>query len=277
MKIKKVEQMAVIMLSRVLLLIIVLFNCENAFAMKEAKSLAIDKRLGVIVYSPYDVHKYVGYYGYQSSIIFSEDETIETMSMGDSTAWQMVPNGNRLFLKPIDPEATTNMTLITNKRIYYFELHGKEAKDINQDGLMFAIKFLYPDDQDSNSNSIATASASAAEPDLTNKSLYNFEYTISGPESVSPIKIFDDGKFTYFEFKDKNAELPAIFYSNEKGDEGIVNYRILGKYVVVESVRSRFTIRYGKDVVCVFNEALLNHLDKLNKSNGKSRIAKKRS
>ncbi len=267
--------MAVKMILR-LIIITFSFYSSIALAMKEPKSLAVDKRLGVIVYSPYDVHKYTGYYGYQTSIVFADDEVIETMSMGDSTAWQMVPSGNRLFLKPIDPDATTNMTLITNKRVYYFELHGKEAKDINEDGLMFSIKFLYPDDPNTN-NDIGSESYvnNAVEPDLSNKSLYNFEYTISGPESISPVKIFDDKKFTYFEFRDKNAELPAIFYSDNEGNEGIVNFRIVGRYVVIESVRARFTIRYGKDAVCVFNESLLKQLSETDKKNGKSSKTKR--
>lgn len=248
----------------------------NGYAMKEPKSLAIDRRLGVIVYSPFDVHKYTGYYGYQSSIIFSEDETIETMSMGDSTAWQMVPNGNRLFLKPIDPDATTNMTLITNKRIYYFELHAREARDIHEEGLMFAVRFLYPDDPDSAVGMQgATTSQTIGEPDLTNKSLYNFEYTISGPNSIAPIKIFDDGKFTYFEFRDKTSELPAIFYSDKQGNEGLINFRIVGRYVVVESIRERFTIRYGREAVCVFNEALIAELAATNKNPADSKNNKK--
>ena len=233
-----------------------IFSFSKANAMKEPRSLAIDRRLGVIVYSPYDVHKYTGYFGYQTSIIFAEDETIDTMSMGDTSAWQMVPQGNRLFLKPIDQDATTNMTLITNKRVYYFELHGKDAKDINEEGLMFAIKFLYPGDADSTSSLMSHASN--VEPDLSNKSLYNFDYTISGPDAISPVKIFDDGKFTYFEFKDKTAELPAIFYANKNGSEGLINFRIMGRYTVVESIRERFTIRHDSDVVCVFNEKLIN-------------------
>lgn len=246
---------------RLFICFMILWLPFKGYSMKEPKSLAIDRRLGVIVYSPFDVHKYTGYYGYQSSIIFSEDETIETMSMGDSTSWQMVPNGNRLFLKPIDPDATTNMTLITNKRIYYFELHAKEAKSIHEDGLMFAVRFLYPDDPDSTGlQGGALSSQVVGEPDLTNKALYNFEYTISGPNSIAPIKIFDDGKFTYFEFRDKTSELPAIFYVDKKGNEGLINFRIVGRYVVVESIRERFTIRYGKDAVCVFNEALIAEL-----------------
>jgi type IV secretion system protein VirB9 len=235
-----------------------ILSFTQAYAVKEAKPLAIDKRLGIIIFNPYDVHKFVGYYGYQSSIIFADDETIETMSMGDSTPWQMVPNGNRLFLKPIDQDATTNLTVITNLRTYYFELHAMEAKNINQDGLMFAVRFIYPDEH--NPQEIALSSNVAA-PDLSDKSLYNFEYTISGPSYIAPIKIFDDGKFTYFEFNDKNAELPAIFYVNNDGTEGVINYRVVADYLVVESIRARYSLRREKDVVCVFNEFLINKLN----------------
>ena len=242
------------MLLRLFICLMITLIHTESFALKEAKPLAIDKRLGVMVYSPFDVHKFVGYYGYQSSIIFSEDETIETMSMGDSIPWQMVPSGNRLFLKPIDQDATTNLTLITNKRVYYFELHAEEAKDINQTGLMFAVKFLYPDEQEALSAKMAS---SVVMPDLSDKSLYNFEYTISGPDSISPVKIFDDERFTYFEFRNKEADLPAIFYVTDRGKEGLVNYRMLGDYLVVESVRERFSLRNGRDVVCVFNEKLI--------------------
>lgn len=254
------------MILRILLCLFLVLVFTKVNAVKEAKPLAIDKRLGIMVYNPYDVHKFVGYYGYQSSIIFSEDEVIETMSMGDSTPWQMVPNGNRLFLKPIDQDATTNLTIISNKRVYYFELHAQEAKDINQEGLMFAVKFLYPDEHDNQSSAI-TAGAMEA-PDLSNKSLYNFEYTISGPSSISPIKIFDDGKFTYFEFSNKSAELPAIFYVNPNGTEGLINFRMVGDYLVVESVRARFSIRHDKDVVCVFNEKLISKLLAADKKSG---------
>ena len=258
---------------KLLLCFLLITSSINCYAMKEPRPMAIDKRLGVIVYSPFDVHKYTGYYGYQSSIIFSEDEVIDTMSMGDSTAWQMVPQRNRLFLKPIDPDATTNMTLITNKRIYYFELHAKEAKDIHEDGLMFAVRFIYPDDPDTFSSE-NLFSSTAGEPDLSNKSMYNFEYTVSGPNSISPIKIFDDGKFTYFEFKDKTSELPAIFYVNKNSEEGLVNFRIVGRYYVVESIRERFTIRHAKEAVCVYNEKLIaenDQADKQNKHNPKSK------
>jgi len=255
------------MVYRLILCCLILIS-SNSYAMKEAKPMAVDRRLGVITYSPFDVHKYIGYYGYQTSIIFAEDEAIETISMGDSSPWQMVPSGNRLFLKPVDQDATTNMTLMTNKRIYYFELHAKDAADINAEGLYFAIKFLYPDDTDYITNSGGSSTLASSMPDLTNKSKYNFEYTISGDELISPIKIFDDNQFTYFEFKDKNSELPAFFHVDSSAHESLVNYRIVGNYLVVEAVGERFSLRYNKQIVCVYNEKLIAARKLISQNNG---------
>lgn len=261
-----------------ILLSLIFLGSFSAYAIKEVKPMSVDKRLGVIVYSPLDIHRFTGYYGYQSSIIFGEDETIETISMGDSIPWQMVPNGNRLFLKPIDQDATTNMTLITNKRVYYFELYAKEAENINQEGLMFAVKFLYADESNptsSNASGDTTILPISKGPDLTDKSLYNFNYTLSGPDAVSPIKIFDDGQFTYFEFNNKESELPAIFYVNPDLTEGLINYRINGPYVVVESIREKFTLRHGSLVVCVFNEKLIKERQAVDdkKKNEKKKVS----
>ena len=257
-----------------LLLILLLFTVSTANAVKVPKPMAVDKRLGLIVYSHYDIHRFTGYYGYQSSIIFEEGETIETISMGDSIPWQMVPEGNRLFLKPIDQDATTNMTLITNKRVYYFELYAKEAANINQEGLMFAVRFLYADadiaeGESSSSSDNPLSSYVSTGPDLSDKSLYNFDYTMSGPEIIAPIKIFDDNQFTYFEFEDKGGELPAIFYVNKDATEGLINYRVNGPYVVVESVRERFTLRHGAEVLCVYNEALIQKRERIDQEAGK--------
>lgn len=273
--------MMLYMKSNFFLFIFLFFVVNTANAIKEPKPMSVDKRLGIIVYSPNDVHRFTGYYGYQSSIIFAEGETIETISMGDSIPWQMVPSGNRLFLKPIDQDATTNMTLITNKRVYYFELYAKEANNINQDGLMFAVKFLYADGDNQDGSGSSNHGSSwphyTPGPDLSNKSLYNFNYTISGPESIAPIKIFDDGKFTYFEFKDKESDLPAIFYVNKDHTEGLINYRVNGAYIVVESLRERFTLRNGENVVCVFNEKLIQSrksIDDNEKADAKKKPAK---
>ena len=56
------------------------------------------------------------------------------------------------------------------------------------------------------------------------------------------------------EFREKNSEIPAIFQVDPFGSELIVNYRVSGNYIVIERVASQYTLRYGKNVTCVFNE-----------------------
>ena len=232
---------------------LVILSSQSSLALREPKPLLVDPRLRVIAYNPEDVFKFTGFYGYQASMEFEESESIESISMGDSVAWQVVPSGRRLFLKPIEPDATTNMTLITNKRVYHFELHAEEAADITDPNMVFNVKFVYPDEGVSGSVK-NFASNSSGMPDLTKPEKYNFQYTISGSNTIAPVKIFDNGEFTYFEFKDKNTEIPAIFLVDSQGKEAMVNYRVLGKYIVVERVNNKFTLRNGSDIVCVFNE-----------------------
>ncbi|MFV9875727.1 MAG: P-type conjugative transfer protein VirB9 [Rickettsiales endosymbiont of Dermacentor nuttalli] len=245
--------MAKQVLSFCVCLVLLVTAIMPAYATREAKPMAIDSRIKVIVYNPDDVFKYVGYYGYQANIEFSESEVIDNISLGDTIAWQIVPSGRRIFLKPMEPEATTNMTVITNKRVYYFELHAKNTDDIEDPDIAFNVRFLYPDES---GGEVVRHFTVSAEPDLSEPENYNFNYTISGSNKISPIKIFDDSDFTYFQFREKNTEIPAFFIVDSDGNEGIVNYRVSGKYIVVERIAPRFTLRLGNDVVCVFNEAI---------------------
>ena len=164
----------------------------------------------------------------------------------------MHPAGNRIFLKPINNDAMTNMTVITNKRMYFFEMHAEEASGISDEDLAFMTKFVYPESLESHVKNYDADDA----PDLSQPNLYNFRYTISGPPSeIEPIMIFDDGEFTYFKFREVNGELPAFFLVDFQGNESIINYRVANDYLIVERVSGKFTLRSGHKVLCVFNES----------------------
>jgi type IV secretion system protein VirB9 len=228
---------------------------DAALATREPRPIQIDHRVRIVMYQPDEVYKFTGHYRYQSTVEFGPDEEIKTISMGDSTAWMLNPSGNRLFLKPLEQDATTNMTLITNKHTYLFELHARETDDIDDKDMIFVMRFIYPDGNQA--QTVSSYLDSVPDPDLpANKGKYNFNYTISGSDLTAPRRIFDDGEFTYFQFKDKNADLPAFYLVDDKGNESIINYRTRGDYIVVERVGKRFTLRHGEDIVCVFNEAL---------------------
>jgi type IV secretion system protein VirB9 len=226
-----------------------------AYALREPKPVMLDHRVRTVMYQKDEVYKYTGHYRFQTSIEFGQDEEIKTISMGDSTAWMLNPSGNRLFLKPIEQDATTNMTIITNKRIYLFELHARETDDIDDKDMTFIMRFLYPDELDEvDAQNVTSFLDSVPIPELDeNPEKYNFKYEISGSDNVAPIKIFDDGQFTFFLFKDLNADVPAFYITDDRGNEALVNYRTRGDYIVLERVAKRLTLRHGTDIVCVFN------------------------
>jgi len=239
-----------------LVALIFLFTSSEAMSSQLPRYLGTEKKFRSYVYNPNDVYRYLGHYTYQGFIEFESDETISTISMGDPSLWLFEHLGNRLFLKPVgEGTSQTNMTIITNKRIYHFELTAKEAKDINDKDLVFVAKFAYPDEKDKNILEFPKAIPSD-EPDLRDLSPYNFRYQYTGEPSVAPLKVFDNGEFTYFQFPTKNAEVPAIFSVDAGGFESLVNFRVAGDYIIVEKVAPQFTLRNGSDIVCVYNTSL---------------------
>jgi type IV secretion system protein VirB9 len=236
------------------LLLVAMFYSSAAQAVSESQPIQVDHRVRIVMYQPDQVYRFTGHYRYQSSIEFGQGEEIKTISMGDSTSWMLNPSGNRLFLKPLEQDATTNMTVITSAHTYLFELHARETDDIQDKDMVFVMRFLYPDGDTSQTVSKYLDTVPSMDID-SDPSKYNFNYTISGLEYIAPIRIFDDGEFTYFQFRDKNAEVPAFYTVDSKGNEAIINYRTRGDYIVVERVSPRMTLRHGVEIVCVFNEA----------------------
>lgn len=226
-----------------------------SYALIAPVPLATDNRIKTVLYSPNEIIRFKGFYRYESNIEFGEDEQIGTISLGDSVAWQVNPVANRLFLKPIEQDATTNMTVITNKHTYFFELHASEAKDVTDKDLIFELRVLYPSD-DVSASGIRNSIDHVPNLEKEDMSKFNFRYTISGSDDISPIRIFDDGEFTYFQFHNINGEIPAFFQVDKEGNESILNFRTRGPYIVVERVAPRYTLRHGKSIVCVFNEAM---------------------
>lgn len=175
--------------------------------------------------------------------------------MGDSIAWQVTPaNQNLLFIKPLEENASTNMTVVTTKRIYSFDLSADKAYG-NKNRLTYRMRFIYPDEEAAELANIGQGELEGTKlvSGDTSPADWNFEYTYSGETDLRPKQAFDDGKFTYFHFGD-NHRSPAIFVVDDHGNESLVNYHKKGDYIVVERLGRRFTLRDGEDVTCIFNE-----------------------
>ena len=237
------------------LFILIFVFVSGANALQYPRATSGDSRIKLINYNPNGVHVYTGYYGYQSSIVFDSEEEVGTISMGDSTAWQLIPQNNRLFLKPIEEKATTNVTIITNMRVYHFEFHAEEAESIDDPRISYEVHFVYPELVSGITSGFGGGSTGYA-PDPASPEGLNFEYLVAGSDKIKPIRVFDNGQFTYMEFEAINTNLPAAFLVDSEGYESMINFRITGNYMVIERVDARFTLRHGKDVACVINKTI---------------------
>ena len=91
--------------------------------------LTTDSRIKNYIYSPNEVYLLTLKTGFQSTVEFDKNESIETIMLGDPYAWQITPLNHRLFIKPTEANIHTNMTMITNRRIYHFDIVSIETLD----------------------------------------------------------------------------------------------------------------------------------------------------
>jgi len=210
------------------------------------RSSVTDDRVKVLVYSPNQVYKLIAYYGYQIDIQIADTEEIKTIAAGDSIGWQIVGAAQHIFIKPMADGARTNLSLVTNKRTYIFDLVSRSPS--RHEDITYLIRFRYPETE-----AFASLVPSASDKDGPN---FNLNYKIAGAKDIQPQHVFDDGQFTYFEF-DHTRPLPAIFVVGSDGKESLINYRMEGVYVVVERLGDFFTMRSGKETATAINQKKL--------------------
>lgn len=197
-----------------------------------------DPHIQSVLYMPDEVVELRGALGWQIMIEFGADERIENVSIGDALAWQVTPNkkARNLFLKPLVRNAATNMTVVTDRRRYAFSLETRPRQRTTP----WVVRFDYP----------VELVEAIEEPPAPPAAPLNFAYARAGDPALLPVRVWDDGLMTYFEFADRQP-LPAIFANGPGKDEALVNSSTLGRVTIVQQTNARFTLRSGKQVATV--------------------------
>jgi type IV secretion system protein VirB9 len=232
------------------LMSVALLSASASFA--STKPIALDSRIKTYIYSENEVFRLVVHYGYQTSIEFADGEEIQTISAGNSYAWQLTPIGRRLFIKPLEDNIMTNMTILTNKRSYHLEIQSKNQSMALDEELVYVVRFFYPDEN-----------FDSKKPDLISKERdpipvvkpFNFDYTLTGSNKLAPVKIFDDGINTFFKFPDGLKGVPK-FEAMIDGQYVEQTPKKRGEYILVNVIANEFKLTFGNNAVLVFNEAV---------------------
>jgi type IV secretion system protein VirB9 len=235
------------MISRLLALLLI--AAAPGVAVAQPASTSVDKRIRTVPYSENAIVTLVGRLGFQTVIEFDPAERIENVSIGDSIGWQVTPNrrATLLFLKPVEASAT-NMTVVTTLRRYVFDLRVTESEKPTDGAAVYVLRFKYPPPPPE------PVKATPPPPPPPPPPVLNTAYSQKGSAKIAPSRIWDDGRFTYFEFPDR-AEPPAVAAIGPDGREGLINFRFEGRIMVVDVVAPAFVLRHGKEKLTVVNDA----------------------
>lgn len=243
-----------------------------------------DSRVRVIDYNRMDVVKLSTFYGVSTHVQFADDETIKDVAIGDDQAWNIVPRGNHLFIKPKAKKADTNVTVVTDKRVYNFALivvprSTKDSTAWKDPNLVYGVSFRYPEEE---AEKVATELAAKAKADEikhrwdTVKTKFskitkegnvdyvggkeipleqqNYDYWMAGSDEISPTAARDDGRFTYLAFSN-NRDMPAVYSVDATGKEALINTNVEGNTIIIHRVTPKLKLRKGGAVVCIRNNS----------------------
>jgi len=219
---------------------------------------AVDSHIHSYVYNENQIYDLITRIGYQSYIEIESGEYVTAISVGDSVAFKISPTGNKIFIRAMQDGYHTNMTVMTTKRTYQFELSSIVEND---DDIMYVLRFYYPQEYTAEDVEIPSMEGFGADsktqfvPVVNIEDSYNYNYSLVGAEELSPVKIFDDGKKTYFKFPTDGKFEGGFFVVTPEGDERKVFLKDEGEFKVFGGVASKMALRFGDQIICIYNES----------------------
>ncbi|MGV7120796.1 P-type conjugative transfer protein TrbG [Sphingopyxis sp. 550A] len=223
----------------------------NKAALREPSSAGFVRAVQIYPYSEGALYRLYAAPERITDIVLQPGETITSVAAGDTVRWTVgdttsgsgASQRTHIFVKPFSAGLRTNLVITTDKRVYHIELASR-ATDA-----MTALSWTYPQDE-----LIALRrqqdAAAAAEPIASGLAIerLNFNYGISGDKPAwRPVRAFDDGRQTFIEFRPSIAvgEAPPLFVIGDDGEAQLVNYRMAGRYYVVDRLFGAAELRLG--------------------------------
>ncbi len=151
-----------------------------------------------------------------------------------------------ILVKPVRANLQTNLVINTDRRTYHIELRSAERT------YMASVSWSYPLDE-----LIALRGQSAAaglrEPVAADGPMLenlNFRYRIQGDRPPwRPLRAFDDGRQVFIEFPAgiEQGEMPPLWIIGADGGAELVNYRVRGRFIIVDRLFGGAELRLGGD------------------------------
>jgi type IV secretion system protein VirB9 len=186
-----------------------------------------------------------------TDIALQPGETLVAVASGDTVRWVIgdttsgsgTEKRTHILVKPFSVGLSTNLVITTDRRSYHVALTSV------MNTAMAALSWTYPQDAlIALKRAAAAAEATAPVAAGIEVEQLHFNYAVSGDRPAwRPFRAFDDGRQTFIEFPATLAvgEAPPIFLVNGKGEAQLVNYRVKGRFYVVDRIFDVAELRLG--------------------------------
>ena len=211
-----------------------------------------------------------------TDVALEPGEEIMGIHAGDTVRWQFSPSQSmknglavaHIVVKPNQPGISTNLLVHTNRRTYNLDFTASDKAEY-----LRGVAFSYGDSNNlsylfvnKNSNSNNNKDNKKLEDELQEtmgdvdfNGLYT-QYTILNSSKVdwAPEAVFDDGNKTYIRMPFRFSETPAFYISLDR-KETLTNFRVKGRYYVVDRLFDKAYLKIGaKRVVLVRKDKLID-------------------
>ena len=189
-----------------------------------------------------------------SDIALQQGEKIVAVSAGDTLRWVVgdTVSGTgktaraHVLVKPTKDDLKTNLVIITDRRTYHLELTS------NPETYMASVSWQYPQDElialQHRNEKAENAAELVADAGLRLDNL-QFRYRVTGDDPPwRPVRVFDDTKKVYIQFPARldQGDAPPLFVVGPDGRNQLVNYRVKGRYYIVDRMFAAAELRLGE-------------------------------
>lgn len=223
----------------------------NRAAMQEPEAQGFINAVQIYPWSEGALYKLYAAPGQVSDIALQPGEQLGAVASGDTARWVIGDTSSgagetrrtHILVKPFAAGLANNLVITTDRRTYHLALVSTRGP------AMAALSWTYPQDE-----LLALTRKAAAEQAALpvaaglNVERLRFDYAITGDKPYwRPVRAFDDGRQTFIEFADTIAQgdAPPLFLVGPKGDAELVNYRMSGRYYVVDRLFDIAELRLG--------------------------------
>lgn len=168
-----------------------------------------------------------------------DGERIHSVAIGDLESFKVdkLERPNLFILKPVVAGAATNVTVETNRHIYFLYV-----QEVSRGEPMYSVKFTVPGAREAVATEIPPGTP------LTYRILKRRDLP-----DFAPLSIVDDGRKITFTIP-PDAPMPTVFRADDRGRETSINARVDGTRITVTSRSARYVLRLGDAYLCIEGE-----------------------